>query len=46
MEHCLNEGPGEIEIGSEDAAYPQQDKKTPWSFTVAWHWVRAMICVG
>ena len=20
-----------------DAAYPQQDKKTPWSFTTTWH---------
>jgi len=25
----------------EDAHYLQQDKKTPWSFTVTWHWVRA-----
>ena len=22
-----------------DAGYAQQDKKTPWSFTVAWHWI-------
>ena len=26
-------------MASKDAGYPQQDKKTPWSFTVAWHWI-------
>ena len=25
-----------------DAGYPLQDKKTPWSFTVAWQWTRVM----
>ena len=25
----------------EDAGYPQQDGKTPWSFTIAWYWSRA-----
>jgi len=24
----------------EDAQCPQRDKKTPWSFTGAWYWVR------
>jgi len=24
--------------GREDAAYPRQDKKTPWSFTVGCRW--------
>ena len=23
----------------EDAGYPRQDGKTPWSFTVAWYWI-------
>ena len=23
----------------EDAHYPRQDGKTPWSFTVGWHWI-------
>jgi len=31
--------------GCEDAAYWQQDKKTPWSFTVPWHWILCFDCV-
>jgi len=26
--------------GREDALNPRLDEKTPWSFTVAWYWIR------